>query len=433
MNTLASDMSNKSAFSVKNLRGYLPWLLYAAAFVVAPFLFTSGYATAILNSLGVGIIFALSYNMLLGQGGMLSFGHAVYMGLAGFVSIHFLNWIGEGDWPLPVPLLPVIGALAGLFFGVLFGSFSTKRTGTIFAMISLGVAELVASSSFILRDFFGGEEGIYTDRMVGMEVFGLTMAQDTDVYIVIAFWTFVSTILMYLFTKTPLGRMANAVRDNPVRAEFLGYSARWVRFLLFSASGLFAGIAGALMAMNYEIMTAESVSLQASGSVLLMAYIGGIGHFMGPIIGALIITGLASVLGSHTEAWQLYIGLIFIIMVIFAPTGVAGLIVRHQPVWQSGMLSRLWLPYLKALIPGLVMLAGLVALIEINFHISLKEWAGPEMSLMGIEFNSHSPVVWAVAIGLLLVGGFFFYRAIKPIKETWDQIAVDLQKQGAQQ
>src|SRR5262245_50847382 len=222
-----------------------------------------------MNQMGIAVVFALSYNMLLGQGGMLSFGHAVYFGLGGFVAIHALNFLH-----LPVALLPIVGALGGLLFAALFGSFSTNRAGTVFAMISLGIGELIAASSLIFNKFFGGEEGITGNRTKAPPLLGLDFTTDLQVYYLIAACALLATALMYAFSLTAMGRIANAVRDNPERAEFVGYSQRWARYISFCAAGLFAGVAGGLFAVNYEILTVEIVGLVASGSVLLMAYIG---------------------------------------------------------------------------------------------------------------------------------------------------------------
>ena len=275
--------------------------LVVAVLLVLPLLFSSPVAITILNQMGISIIFALSYNMLLGQAGMLSFGHAVYFGLGGFFAVHVMNFVEHDGWPIPLPLLPFWGGLFGLLFAVVIGSFSTRRAGTVFAMISLGVGELVAACSIIFVAFFGGEEGIYGDRTMGPPVFGIEFLREIEVYYLTATLVVVTTLLMYLFSRTPAGRMANAVRDNPERAEFIGYSQRTVRFLSFCASGFFAGIAGGLFAINYEIVTEENLNLATSGWVLLMTYIGGVGYFAGPIVGAVLLTLLQTVLSNHTE------------------------------------------------------------------------------------------------------------------------------------
>ena len=140
---------------------------------------------------------------------------------------------------------------------------------------------------------------------------------------------------MYAITRTPLGRMCNAVRENPERAQFVGYNPQTVRFIAFSLSGFFAGIAGALAAINFEIVNSSYVGLGQSGVVLLAAYIGGVGYFIGPVIGAIIVTYLQVMLSDVTAIWQLYFGLLFIVIVMFAPNGIAGLLAMHQPLWRA--------------------------------------------------------------------------------------------------
>jgi branched-chain amino acid transport system permease protein len=223
---------------------YAQWVVAALAVAVLPYVFTSGASITMMSLMGFAIIFALSYNMLLGQAGMLSFGHAVYYGLGGFMTAHALNVIGAEKLPIPLPVLPLVGGLAGLSFALIFGWVSTKRSGTAFAMISLGIGELVAACSLILRGFFGGEGGISTSRTSTLRLFGISFGPQIQVYYLIAVWCLLCVAAMYAFTRTPLGRMCNAVRDNPERAEFVGYSTQMVRFIAFCVSGFFAGVAG---------------------------------------------------------------------------------------------------------------------------------------------------------------------------------------------
>src|SRR6202161_350231 len=153
-----SDLSNVAAspgsIGAAKLRFYGWWIATAGVLVVLPYIFRSGGALTAFSLVGISIIFSLSYNILLGQTGMLSFGHAVYYGLGGFLAIHAINIVGSHKWPVPLPLIPLIGGITGLLFAMLLGWVSTKRSGTAFAMISLGVAELIASSALILRTFF---------------------------------------------------------------------------------------------------------------------------------------------------------------------------------------------------------------------------------------------------------------------------------------
>jgi len=216
------------------------WWVAVLIVALLPQVARSGTSIAVLNQMCIMVIFSLSYNMMLGQGGMLSFGHAVYFGLGGYVAIHFMK-MAAGSYFLPLPLVPLIGGLAGLCFGLIIGSFSTNRAGTVFAMISLGIGELIAASSLIFVKFSGGEEGITADRTDLTSVFGIQFRSELAVYYLIGAWMLISAWLMYRFSRTPVGRMANAVRDNPERAEFVGYSQRQVRLISFMAAGFFAG------------------------------------------------------------------------------------------------------------------------------------------------------------------------------------------------
>src|SRR5258705_3218860 len=298
--------------------------------------------------MGSFIIFALSYNMLLGQGGMLSFGHAVYSGLGAYLSVHALNLIGKGVLPFPVTLLPLIGGLSGLAFGVLFGYVTTRRAGTTFALISLGVGEMVFACVLMFPGFFGGEAGVSTNRVVGKPFLGISYGPALQVYYLVAAWCLISMIAMYALTQTPLGRMVNAVRDNPERAEFVGYDTQKVRFLQLALSGFFAGVSGALACINFEIVSAENVSALRSGGVLLAVFIGGAPFFFGPILGAVVFILFVSALSNLTSAWQLYLGLFFLVMVLYAPGGVASLIMMQVPPIRAGRFREMLALYLLA-------------------------------------------------------------------------------------
>lgn len=406
-------------------RRLLVWALTAAVMIIAPLVFTQGFAVSMLSQMGIAIIFALSYNMLLGQTGMLSFGHAVYFGLGAFFAAHALNAIGAGTLGWPVSMLPLIGGAAGLVFGVIFGYITTKHSGTPFAMISLGIAEMVAACSLMFPSFFGGEGGISTDRVVGKAVMGIDFGPSIQVYYLIAAWCFVCMIAMFALTQTPLGRMANAVRDNPERARFVGYNPTRVRFLMLSLAGFFAGIAGALEVINFELITAERLGTVASGNVLLMAFIGGIGHFYGPIIGAVLVTFLQSALSNYTQAWLLYFGLFFLVMILFAPGGIASLLTLHKPVIQTRTLGRLLLPYAGAAAAAAILMLGLVALVEMLYHLETKaEQVGTVMSLFGRQMDTATAQPWIVSAGILLVGGVLLVFVARFVRSGWAHVTV---------
>ncbi|MGC1404506.1 MAG: branched-chain amino acid ABC transporter permease [Thermodesulfobacteriota bacterium] len=404
------------------------WLTAALIAVVLPFVFRSSFSRSMLSQMGIAIIFALSYNMLLGEGGMLSFGHAVFYGLGGFISIHVLNLVTKGLLPIPLELLPLAGGVGSVFFGLIFGWLATKRAGTTFALISLGIGELIASSALMLPTFFGGEQGISGNRMSVMTITGIEFGRQISVYYLIAFWTMFSTILMYLLTQTPLGRLANAVRDNPERAPFIGYDTHRVRTLQYTLASFFAGIAGGLYAITYELVTAETVGQIPSANVLMMTYIGGVGHFFGPILGAVLVTFMQLSLANITHAWLLYFGLLFMGMVLWAPNGLAGLIMVHEPVWKAGLMKRLLPSYALAALPALILFLGAMTLIEINYHLSLSTDPTAPMKLFKITFSAQSPIPWGLALGLIVIGFFFLRRAIKGVNESWQEVTVLLKK-----
>lgn len=390
------------------------WIGYLLALLILPQFFDSILAISIFNQMAIAIVFALSYNMLLGQGGMLSFGHAVYFGLGGFLSVHALILIESETVFFSIIFIPLIGGVIGLLAAIFIGSFSTRKAGTVFAMISLGIGELIAASSLIFTDFFGGEAGVSGDRTFGPLFFGVDFAQDLEIYYVAAAWVFIATVFMYLFTQTPAGRMANAVRDNPERAEFIGYSSRRVRFISFCASGLFAGVAGGLFALNYEFITEENLNAVTSGRVLLMAYIGGLGYFIGPIIGAVILTLMNSLLSNYSELWMLYLGIMFVLTVMFLPRGFAGLIMMHHTAWVRGSLKQLTLPYLITGIPALLFSMSCVALIE------MSQTEEEIFHYLGLELDPGSIITWITAMIIAAAAFYATRRSLPQLSNAWE-------------
>jgi len=409
-------------------RFYAIWLIAAIGLVVLPLVFSSGGSLTSFSLIGIAIIFALSYNILLGQTGLLSFGHAVHYGLGGFLAVHMMNAVASHDWPIPLPFIPLFGGIGGLAFAILVGWVMTKRAGTVFAMISLGIGELVASSSLILRSVFGGESGITTDRTALPHMFGWSFGPQIQVTYLIAFWVMISAIAMYALTRTPLGRICNAVRDNPERVEFIGYDPHVVRYLAYGFAGFFAGIAGGLTAINFEIANSAYLGATQSGLVLFAAFIGGTAYFFGPILGAILVTYLQLGLTNITTVWQLYFGLIFIGIVMFAPGGIAGLLMMHRPLVRAGTLRMVIASYLAAAIPTLALALGVILTIETVAHTSAGD--SNTIDLFGISFDPLAPVTWAAA-AVLLLGGYVVARMTwRRTAEAWDRAATVARDRG---
>jgi branched-chain amino acid transport system permease protein len=409
-------------------RHILLWAAFAIVLVLLPFASTN-FGLTILTQICIASVFALAYNMLLGQGGMLSFGHAVYFGLGGYLVMHVMRFVADG-LPVPMVLMPIFGGLFGLIVGIIVGSFSTRRSGTVFAMISLGIAELVAGCALILVGFFGGEEGVSADRTKGMGFFGYHLAQQIEVYYFAAFWFFLATYLMYRFSRTPAGRMANAVRDNPERTEFVGYSQRRVRFVSFAASAFFAGLAGGMFAIQYEIVTEAAVNAIASGQVLLQAYIGGIGYFIGPIVGSIVLTLLSTIVSGATDLWLLYAGLIFVATVLFVPQGLTGLIMMHGRTWRNGRLASLAVPYLLSGVPLVAAIMGVVGLLEMINFVEKAGVGDTTMRLFYVELDTSGWGPW-LGFATLTIAGILGLRLARPgLKAAWEQANAPVPARG---
>ena len=397
-------MQKYDAVSRVNMGRWLIWGSFALILLVAPMVFTGGLARTVLSQMGIAIIACLSYNILLGQGGMLSFGHAVYTGLGAFLAIHALNSVSAGSLPIPVSAVPLAGGLAGAGFAMLLGYVTTRKSGTIFAMITLGMAELVFAMSLMIPEFFGGEGGVSGNRVAGSATFGITFGPQVQVYYLIAAYTFVCVIAMFAFTRTPLGRILNAVRDNPERVEFIGYNPHWVRYLAFIIAGFFAGISGGLGALSFEIVTAEVVGAARSGAYLLFTFLGGATFFFGPIIGGVLMVLATVLLSEFTKAWLLYLGLIFMFMVMYAPGGIASLIMMNVRVAAFGKLSRLWSSYATLAVAVIVTFAGLATLIEMIYHLQLNQSIGSTLSFLGVQLDVQNWSSWGSAVVVAAAG-----------------------------
>jgi branched-chain amino acid transport system permease protein len=416
-------------FKPYNVGRWIIWSLFAIVLILAPLTFTSNLSGTMLAQMGIAIIACLSYNMLLGQGGMLSFGHAVYTGLGSFVAIHALNAVTAGQSSIPVSLLPLVGGVAGMGFAVLLGYVTTKKSGTPFAMITLGVAELVFAMSLMFSEFFGGEAGISGNRVAGASVWGITFGPQVQIYYLIACYTFVCVALMYAFTQTPLGRILNAVRDNPERVEFIGYNTQRVRYMAFIIAGFFAGISGGLAALNFEIVTAEVVGTGRSGGYLLFTFLGGATFFFGPIIGGILMVLAFVLLSEFTKAWLLYLGLLFLFMVMYAPGGIASLIMMNLRVASFGKLKQIWVSYLGLFLTAMVALIGAGAMIEMVYHLQLNSALGDYLKFMGITLNAKGVDSWFGAVFVMLTGLGLFEVARRHFLLEWSDIQIEIEKE----
>lgn len=410
----------------------LVWGGFALLLAIAPCLFTSSLSQSVLCQIGIAIIVCLSYNLLLGQGGMVSFGHAVYSGMGAFLAIHTLNWWNAGLL-LPVSLVPLVGGVASSALALLLGWVITKKTASPFAMITFGFGELVWALALMFPGFFGGEAGLTANRVAGQAVFGISYGPQIELYYLIAAYTFSCTALMFALTRTPLGRMLNAVRDNPQRVAFVGYNPHRVRYMVFVIAAFFAGISGGLAALHFESVSAEVFSGTRSGAYLLFTFIGGSTLFFGPILGAVMMVLAFVLLPSLTPAWLLYLGLIFVLMVSYAPGGIAALVVTHWNLARQGLLHRLWRHYLVLAVTALLALVGISAIIEMSYHLQQSAVLGPNLPFFGFRLNVHYASSWWAAVLVLLTGWGLFELNRRQFVRQWQKIAVNLGAQTMRQ
>ena len=322
-------------------------------------------------------------------------------------------------------MFPLIGALAGFGFGVLFGSVaSTRRGGIAFAMISLGLGELVSSSSFILRGFFGGEEGITTNRTKAAAV-RLKFGPQIEIYYLIAAWCSGRDDDDPGAGGAPRSGASGArCATIPSASSSSAIAPRRCASGPSCLRRLFAGLAGGLSAVDFEIMNAQQLGAQQSGLVLLMTYVGGVGHFFGPLLGAAIITCLQARLSDLTDVWQLYFGLLFIGVVMLAPGGLAGWIAMHVGAWRRGELARL-APAYAAAAPAIVVAVPRRRGDDRTRASVLHEFArgAPVWQIGDLALNAATAGPWLAALALDVVGVVALLWAWPRVRLAWNGTA----------
>ncbi len=386
-----------------------PWIAVVAGVLLAPEFIHSTWALTLLSQIGIATIACLSFNLLLGQGGMLSFGHATYTGLGAYGAIHTLNFARAAGVDFPVSLIPLAGGVSGLLAATVLGFLSSRRGGTALAMVTLGLAELVFSVALMGFAFFGGESGIAGNRVTESAPWRVTFASPVEMYYLIATYSFLSAAALYALTSTPWGKMLNAVRDNAMRVEFLGTNPQAIRYRAFLFSAFFAGISGGLAALLFERVTPDALGLERSASLVLFTYLGGIQSFIGPIVGAVLMV-LANVgLSSLTPAWLLYVGLAFVFGVMYAPQGLTGLLqtAMTQP---RAFYIRHGVVLLLLLGSLVVAMAGVAALVEMAYQLQLEASLGSNVAFGTFQLHINRWQDWSVAFAIALSGGWHFLR-----------------------
>jgi branched-chain amino acid transport system permease protein len=396
----------------------------ALAVAIPPFL-DLGWQNALVNVL-IASLFALAFNLLVGQAGLLSFGHAAYFGIGAFATLHLMIAVEDG-FPFPTPLLPVAGAVAGFFVGLVAGYFATMRSGVYFALVTLAIAELFHSLAPRLEGLFGGESGISSMRMPWQ---GITFGSMLEVYYLTLGWVVLCGLGLWAYTRTPFGRLTLALRDNEQRVRFLGYNAHASKVIVFAISATASGVAGALLSISNETANYSLFATDVSAQVVLQTFVGGATVFFGPVLGATAFTLFSFLVSDLTRSWVLYQGLIFVLVMLYAPTGIGGVVAHHIRNYRRLDWRRLTAPYLAALVGGLLIAAGIVVLTETAAVLFGEEYATrrqsadgglPSYHLFGVDWSPVSVVTWLVPTVALLAGGALLVRARRRIDVLWSQ------------
>jgi branched-chain amino acid transport system permease protein len=306
----------------------LGWIVLIAAFSV-PWL-GSRYYTFICTEVAITGLFALSLNLLLGTAGLVSFGHAAYFGIGAYFCGILMKTFGIG-FAIALPA----AALAAAFFALLFGFFCVRLNKIYFSMLTLAFAQIVWAVCVKWYTVTGGDQGLsnvpypdldWMDSIPGLA--GLRIAG--RFYLVSLLLVALCVFLLGRITRSPFGRVLTTIRDNRERAAFIGVNVRAYELSAFVIAGAFAGLAGALYGISSRGVFANYVYWSKSAEVIIMAILGGIDHFAGPLVGACALVLLNQQVTSYTEYWPLVLGLILLVLLFIFPGGIVGGLVAGQ-------------------------------------------------------------------------------------------------------
>ena len=311
------------------------WCLLIAVLALLPKIVNPFHITFFLT-FAVFSVYAVSLNMLLGFTGLLSFGHAIYFGFGGYGTALALRHI-DG-----ISLMPamVIGVVATLLLAMLISPIVARVKGAAFAMVHLAIGMFIYVMSLKLRRITGGEDGIANFPKPNVELFGfISISMDpgsVNFYYFAVIILGASLWLMWFFTKTPFGQVQLAIRDNQKRVAYLGYKIPQSRFLIYVASGMFAGVAGSVYAVFHNLVSADGqFGALVSFTPILAAMLGGIGSFFGPILGTAIFMIVEELARDITDRVELVMGALLVLIMMFAPYGVMGLVAVQRMKWAA--------------------------------------------------------------------------------------------------
>ncbi|OPY86178.1 MAG: leucine/isoleucine/valine transporter permease subunit [Smithella sp. PtaU1.Bin162] len=311
------------------------WIVLLLILVFYPRLFGI-YYTNLFVSFAVFAVFAVSLNMLLGYTGLLSFGHAMFFGTGGYATALALKHI-QGMTVLPAV---GIGFLAAMILALVLCPLVVRVSGTAFAMLHLAFGQLMYVLALKFRNITGGEDGIGNFPIPDLNFFGVISigmkGNPVNFYYLALVILGVSLWLMWFLTKTPFGQIQTGIRDNAKRIDYLGYKVPQTKAVVYVISGAFAGIAGSVYGLFHNLVSADgSLGILVSFVPITAVMVGGMGSFFGPIWGTAIFQIIEEIVLRFTDRVELVMGLMLILIIMFAPRGFTGLVNTLKMKWQA--------------------------------------------------------------------------------------------------
>lgn len=316
------------------------WLTLLVILIFFPKLFGLYYTNVFLTFV-IFAVYAVAVNVLLGFTGLLSFGHAMFFGAGGYGTALALKHI-DG-----IPLLPAIGLgfLAAMLLALILAPLVSRVSGTAFAMIHLAFGQFFYVLALKLRNITGGEDGIGNFPIPDLNILGIfsvTIRREPENFYYLAMVLLcLSLWLMWFFTKTPFGQIQVGIRDNEKRIDYLGYKVPQTKAVIYIVSGAFSGLAGSIYGLFHNLVSADgSLGVMMSFSPIIASMVGGVGSFFGPIWGTAILQIIEELTHQFTDRVELVMGVILILVVLFAPTGITGFVTAMKIKWQAYTASK---------------------------------------------------------------------------------------------
>jgi branched-chain amino acid transport system permease protein len=280
------------------------------------------YEALAINILIFGL-FAMGFNLLFGYMGLLSFGHAAFLGIGSY-----LTGIGIVHYAMPWGAAILVGVIGAAIGGLLMGFLAIRTRGIYFSMVTLALGQIVFYCFYKAESLTGGENGLRGVRVDNFNILGITVdfLNPLVKYYIILFFVVIAMWLISRILSSPLGAVMEAIRENEKRAAACGFDVARTKLLVFVLSAAICGLAGSLRALHLSIVPIDSLHYLQSGQAVMMSILGGMGTFFGPFIGAAVMLYLEDVVTTFTKHWMAVIGLVFMFFVLFFPKGIWGTI-----------------------------------------------------------------------------------------------------------